>query len=102
MYRLLKKTFIKNTFCLCVFLVMLFSFSITSFSASSKEKSCYEQIAKNLANQTPVGVSSIGGEWLVIGLARGNCSVSTNYFTGYKERVAQALKEKDAVLFTTK
>ena len=102
MYRLFNKTFIKNTFCLWVFLAMLFSFSITSFSASSKEKSCYEQIAKNLANQTPVGVSSIGGEWLVIGIARGNCSVSTNYFTDYKEKVAQVLKEKDGVLSTTK
>lgn len=81
---------------------MIFSLSTTSFSASSKESTCYQQTARLLANQSPNGVSSIGGEWLVLGLARGNCSVSKDYYTNYKEKVVDVLKEKSGVLSTTK
>lgn len=81
---------------------MIFSLPTTSFSANSKESTCYQQTARILANQSPNGVSSIGGEWLVLGLARGNCSVSKDYYTNYKEKVVDVLKEKSGVLSTTK
>ena len=81
---------------------MIFSLPTTSFSANSKESTCYQQTARLLANQSPNGVSSIGGEWLVLGLARGNCSVSKDYYTNYKEKVVDVLKEKSGVLSTTK
>ena len=104
MYRLYIRKFTKAVTCVCLLVAMMFSFffTATSFSASSKGKSCYEQTAKHLSSQTPVGVSSIGGEWLVIGLARGNCAVSKNYYSDYREKVIEIIKEKDGVLSSSK
>lgn len=81
---------------------MIFSLPFTAFSANSKESTCYQQTAKLLANQSPKGVSAIGGEWLVLGLARGNCTVSKNYYSDYSEKVKDIIKEKSGVLSTTK
>ena len=81
---------------------MIFSLPLTAFSAPQKESTCYQQTAKLLANQSPKGVSAIGGEWLVLGLARGNCTVSKNYYSDYSEKVKDIIKEKSGVLSTTK
>lgn len=81
---------------------MIFSLPLTAFSANSKESTCYQQTAKLLANQSTKGVSAIGGEWLVLGLARGNCTVSKNYYADYSEKVKDIIKEKSGVLSTTK
>ncbi|MGN1125814.1 MAG: hypothetical protein ACI4RI_00085 [Ruminococcus sp.] len=104
MYRLYIRKFTKAVSCLCIVVSLILSvpFTTTSFSASSKENTCYEQTGALLASQTPQGVSSIGGEWLVIGLARGNCSVTKNYFDHYKEKVIEIIKEKDGVLSSSK
>ncbi|MGN0477331.1 MAG: hypothetical protein ACI4HM_08350 [Ruminococcus sp.] len=104
MYRLYIRKLTKAVSCLCILISLIFSvpFTTTSFSASSKENTCYEQTGTLLASQTPQGVSSIGGEWLVIGLARGNCSVTKNYFSDYKEKVTEIIKEKDGVLSSSK
>ena len=102
MVRFFCKKTVKGVFSFCIFLAMIFSLPTTSFSANSKESTCYQQTARLLANQSPNGVSSIGGEWLVLGLARGNYSVSKDYYTNYKEKVVDVLKEKSGVLSTTK
>ncbi|MGN1132073.1 MAG: hypothetical protein ACI4RL_04150 [Ruminococcus sp.] len=104
MYRLYIRKFNKAVSCLCIVVALILSVTLTttSFSASSKENTCYEQTGKLLSSQTPQGVSSIGGEWLVIGLARGNISVSKNYYSDYKEKVIEIIKEKDGVLSSSK
>ncbi|MGN0460739.1 MAG: prenyltransferase/squalene oxidase repeat-containing protein [Ruminococcus sp.] len=104
MYRLYIRKFNKAVSCLCIVVALILSVTLTttSFSASSKENTCYEQTGKLLVSQTPQGVSSIGGEWLVIGLARGNISVSKNYYADYKEKVIDIIKGKDGVLSSSK
>lgn len=102
MVKLYCKKTVKGVFSFCIFLAMIFSLPTTSFSANSKESICYQQTAKLLANQSPNGVSSIGGEWLVIGLARGNCAVSKDFYSDYSEKVRDIIKEKSGVLSATK
>ena len=102
MVRFFCKKTVKGVFSFFIFLAMIFSLPTTSFSANSKESTCYQQTARLLANQSPNGVSSIGGEWLVLGLARGNYPVSKDYYANYKEKVVDVLKEKSGVLSTTK
>ena len=102
MYRLYCKKAVKTVFSFCIFLAIIFSLPLTAFSATQKESTCYQQTARLLASQTPQGISSIGGEWLVIGMARGNCSVTKNYYSDYKEKVIDIIKEKDGVLSSSK
>lgn len=51
---------------------------------------------------TEPGISSIGGEWTIIGLARSGTVVPQNYLDGYYDRVVQELKEKQGKLTTNK
>lgn len=43
-------------------------------------------------NVTAPTVSSVGGEWAVLALARGNANVSANYFNAYINRVRDVLR----------
>lgn len=52
-------------------------------------------ISENVSN--PI-VSSIGGEWAVLGLARAGYDVPENYYSKYVENVVKELKEKNGVL----
>ncbi|MCC8077159.1 MAG: S-layer homology domain-containing protein [Oscillospiraceae bacterium] len=47
-------------------------------------------------------VSSVGGEWTVIGLARGGFAVPDGYFAGYRARLDAALQASDDVLSARK
>lgn len=51
---------------------------------------------------TAPGISSIGGEWAVLGLARSGATVSANYYDDYYARVAKELTEKQGKLTSTK
>lgn len=44
------------------------------------------------------GVGSIGGDWTVMGLARGNAEVPQGYYETYYDNVRVTVKEKDGVL----
>ena len=44
------------------------------------------------------GVGSIGGDWTVTGLARGNAEVPQGYYETYYDNVRVTVKEKDGVL----
>lgn len=46
---------------------------------------------------TPV-VSSVGGEWAVLALARGDATVASGYYDGYVSRVKQTLQDNGGVL----
>ena len=43
-------------------------------------------------------VSSIGGEWAILGLARGGYDVPTGYYQEYYQRVVQKLIDKNGIL----
>ena len=47
-------------------------------------------------------ISYVGGEWAVIGLARGSEEIPEEYFDGYRQRAAKKIKELDGVLSDTR
>ncbi len=47
-------------------------------------------------------VASIGGEWAIIGLARGGISVPEGYYDSYYANLEQVLNDAEGVLSTTK
>ena len=47
-------------------------------------------------------LGSVGGEWLILGLARWEGEVPTEYVQGYLQRLEQTLKEKNGVLSSRK
>lgn len=51
---------------------------------------------------TSPAISSIGGEWAVLGLARSGASVSGKYYDDYYTRVVQELTEEQGKLTSTK
>lgn len=51
---------------------------------------------------TEPGISSIGGEWAVLGLARSGATVSAKYYDDYYARVVKELTEKQGKLTSTK
>lgn len=65
--------------------------------------SIYENAGSFIKNNTVnPGISSIGGEWAVIGLARGNQWVPQSLYDTYLSNVIATLKEKKGVLSTSK
>lgn len=62
-----------------------------------------EQTAAWLQGQIPEAtVGSIGGDWLIFGLARSGCRVPESYFETYYRNVEQAVTEKGGVLHEKK
>ena len=55
-----------------------------------------------LAAVTEPEVSSVGGEWAVLGLARSGCEIPQNYWDGYYRRVEQTVKDCGGVLHSRK
>ena len=50
------------------------------------------------ANVTAPTVASVGGEWTILALARGNAAVPAGYYSGYADRVKQILRANGGVL----
>lgn len=69
------------------------------FAADGKQETTAEYLVRTVSEPT---VSSIGGEWSIIGLARSESAVPKGYFDGYYERVCAYVKEKKGVLHTRK
>ena len=55
-----------------------------------------------LATVTEPKVSSVGGEWAVLGLARSGCEIPQNYWDGYYRRVEQTVKDCGGILHPRK
>lgn len=70
--------------------------------ASGKDdvlENAIEQTAAFLLESVPEPApGSIGGEWLILGLARCGISVSSDYYEGYYERLCAQVTEKQGVL----
>lgn len=74
-----------------------------ALAAASPAQGAYDRAAAFISKAVPAPeVSSIGGEWAVIGLDRGGAARPQNYDADYLNRVEQTVKEKQGVLHTRK
>lgn len=79
-------------------LIILIIFSSAAFAADEGQKTA-QYILENVPSPT---VSSIGGEWAIIGLARGGFNVPADYFEKYYSALTDFLKVRNGVLHTRK
>lgn len=70
----------------------------TSVNADSLKDVITKTAEYETETVTEPTVASIGGEWTVMSLARGNVDVPDNYFEKYRANVEKYLKENDGVL----
>lgn len=79
-------------------LIILTIFSSAAFAADEKQKA-----AQYIMDKVPnPAVSSVGGEWAVIGLARSGLNVPEDYFEKYYSNLTDFLEAKGGVLHTRK
>ena len=81
---------------LCILLLLSLLLSLT---ACGKPETQLEKTAGYLQAQVAEpGAASIGGDWLVFGLARSGVKVSQKYFDTYYKNVEAAVREKNGIL----
>ena len=81
---------------LCILLLLSLLLFLT---ACGRPKTQLEKTAGYLQAQiAEPGAGSVGGDWLVFGLARSGVKVPQNYFDAYYENVEAAVREKNGVL----
>ena len=81
---------------LCMLLVLSLLLFLT---ACGRPKTQLEKTAGYLQSQVAEpGAGSIGGDWLIFGLARSGVKVPQIYFDAYYENVEAAVREKNGVL----
>lgn len=81
---------------LCILLLLSLLLSLT---ACGKPETQLEKTAGYLQAQiAEPGTGSVGGDWLIFGLARSGVKVPQKYFDAYYENVEAAVREKNVVL----
>lgn len=81
---------------LCILLLLSLLLSLT---ACGKPETQLEKTAGYLQAQiAEPGTGSVGGDWLIFGLARSGVKVLQKYFDAYYENVEAAVREKNGVL----
>ena len=81
---------------LCILLLLSLLLSLT---ACGKPETQLEKTAGYLHAQiAEPGTGSVGGDWLIFGLARSGVKVPQKYFDAYYENVEAAVREKNGVL----
>ena len=81
---------------LCILLLLSLLLSLT---ACGKPETQLEKTAGYLQAQiAEPGTGSVGGDWLIFGLARSGVKVPQKYFDAYYENVEAAVREKNGVL----
>lgn len=81
---------------LCILLLLSLLLSLT---ACGKPETQLEKTAGYLQAQiAEPGTGSVGGDWLIFGLARSGVKVPQKYFDVYYENVEAAVREKNGVL----
>lgn len=81
---------------LCILLLLSLLLSLT---ACCKQANQLEKTAGYLQAQIAApGTGSVGGDWLIFGLARSGVKVPQKYFDAYYENVEAAVREKNGVL----
>lgn len=85
---------------LCILLLLSLLLSLT---ACGKPETQLEKTAGYLQAQiAEPGTGSVGGDWLIFGLARSGVKVPQKYFDAYYENVEAAVREKNGVLSNRK
>lgn len=89
---------------LLVILTLVMNLVLPAAAASTKQISQAVQSGADYMLTAVPGpaVSSIGGEWAVIGLARSGCTVPKGYYEGYYDRVIEHTVRNKGVLHTKK
>lgn len=77
-------------------LALILAFSVTAYAGT-------ENTASYILNkvQNP-GVGSVGGEWVVLGLARGEITVPDGYFENYYDNVEKYVRQREGILHRKK
>lgn len=83
-------------------LAVLLTLTVPAFAASSVQSEVQSSAAFMLSSVKSPEVGSIGGEWVVLGLARSGYSVPTDYFDTYYATVEKYVKNCDGVLHEKK
>ena len=82
-------------------LVLTLSCTVSAFAADQKdlEKRINQTINYLQKTVKEPQISSVGGEWAVIGLARSGAKVPAAYFTDYYEIAEKEIREKKLLGF---
>ena len=93
---------IRKLAALILVLSVLFSLAVPTFAASSVQTEMQGSAAYMVSAVKAPEVSSIGGEWAVLGLARSGYSVPKDYFDTYYANVEKYVKSCKGVLHERK
>lgn len=86
---------------LCV--AVLFSVMFVGASEDLYQDVTIKEIAKSLCEKNPApSFGYIGGEWLVLGIARSKTDVDKSYFDGYYDRIEKYVSDCGGVLHKRK
>lgn len=89
-----------------VYFVLIFCllFQVNSFAYSCENiDTAIASVKEKLINVIPEPTtSSVGGEWLIIGLARSDLDINNNYFDTYCKNLYKILNEKNGILHNRK
>ena len=85
-------------------LVLTLSFAVPIWAADQTdlEKRIDKTVTYLQKHVKEPQISSVGGEWAVIGLARSGAKVPAAYFTDYYEIVEKEIREKEGILHSRK
>lgn len=84
---------------LALFLTLALCAALAPMALAADAKAQYEKTAGYVMGQVPSpGYGSIGGDWAVLGLARGGANVKSGYFDGYYAKLESYVKSCQGVL----
>ena len=85
-------------------LVLTLSFAVPIWAADQTdlEKRINKTVIYLQKHVKEPQISSVGGEWAVIGLARSGAKVPAAYFTDYYEIVEKEIRKKEGILHSRK
>jgi hypothetical protein len=94
----------KKTVSIISAIILLMSAAINASAVENGQiEDALRSTAAYIVNTIPnPQVSSIGGEWAVIGLARSGCSVPDEYYDNYYKTAAEYIKSRGGVLHEKK
>lgn len=88
---------------ICFFLILCLLGAVPAAAQTDSAASVQaETAAWLLENTAPPSVGSVGGEWLVLALARSGAPVPPDYFDGYYSRLCSYVTERNGVLHSRK
>lgn len=93
---------VKRLLALCLALCTVLSVTALAATSAVTDAAREDTAAYVQKTVTAPQIASIGGEWAVIGLARGDAEVPQSYWEGYYARVEAEVRENQGVLHDKK